>query len=90
MFALECTKELLKVKSLALSRVAICWHDIPSHGQLYVAMSRVKRVSDLFFYGANVNDLEECLWLCLNCDAIEMVGKEMEIVCVRSLQSTFR
>ena len=89
MFALECTEELLKVKSLALSRVAICWHDIPSHGQLYVAMSRVKRVSD-FFYGVNVNDLEECLRLCFNCDAIEMIGKEMEVVCVSSLQSTFR
>jgi len=70
-------QDFVKVQSLTLSRAAICWDDMPSHGQLYVAMSRVKRASDLFFYGVNVDDLEECLRLYLNCDAIEMVRKEV-------------
>lgn len=39
-----------KVQSLMLPRVAICFNDIPSHGELYVAMSRVRHVDELCFF----------------------------------------
>lgn len=67
------------MQSLTLARVAICWYDMPSHGQLYVAMSRVKKASDLFFYGVDANNVNECLRLYLNCDAIEIVRNEIAI-----------
>ncbi|GAN11543.1 hypothetical protein MAM1_0673d11109 [Mucor ambiguus] len=38
-----------KVQSLTLPRVAICFDDMPSHGELFVAMSLVRRGDELYF-----------------------------------------
>lgn len=62
-----------KIQSLTLPRVAICFDDMPSHGQLYVAMSRVRHADQLCFFGVDANDVEERFQLFLNCDAIELM-----------------
>lgn len=36
-----------KVQTLTLPRVAICFDDIPSHDELYVAISRARRADEL-------------------------------------------
>ena len=43
-----------KVQSAILDCVGIHLDNMLSHGQLYVAMSRVRRVEDLYFFGAEV------------------------------------
>lgn len=62
-----------KVRSLTLSKVAIFFSDMPSsHGQLYVAMSRVQRAEDLYFFGVNPVDKDRRFRLHINCDAIQV------------------
>jgi hypothetical protein len=43
-----------KVQSLTLEAAAIHFSDFHSHGLLYVAMSRVKRKENLYFFGFNM------------------------------------
>lgn len=43
-----------------------------SHGQLYVAMSRVQRAEDLYFFGVNPGDKDRRFKLQINCDAIQV------------------
>lgn len=63
------------VQSLKLPRAAICFDDMPFHGELYVAMSRVRHGDELCFFGVNARDVEEHFQLYLNCDAIEIMEK---------------
>ncbi|CEP09984.1 hypothetical protein, partial, partial [Parasitella parasitica] len=43
-----------KAQSATIDCVGIYLDNMLTHGQLYVAMSRVKRASDLFFFGASL------------------------------------
>lgn len=43
-----------KAQSLTIDSIAIHLDNMLSHGQLYVAMSRVRRSEDLFFFGSEV------------------------------------
>lgn len=43
-----------KAQSATIDCVAIHLENMPDHGQLYVAMSRVRRAEDLFFFGVNL------------------------------------
>ncbi|CEP08961.1 hypothetical protein, partial, partial [Parasitella parasitica] len=43
-----------KAQSITIDAVAIHLDDMPSHGQLYVAMSRVRRAGDLYFFGTDI------------------------------------
>ena len=61
------------MQSLTLSKVAIFFDDMPSHGQLYVAMSCVRRAEDLYFFGVNADDIVHRFRLHINCDAIEII-----------------
>ncbi|GAN11745.1 hypothetical protein MAM1_0880d11330 [Mucor ambiguus] len=63
------------VQSLTLPRVLICFDDMPSHGELYIAMSRIRRGDELCFFGVNAGDVEERFQSYLNCDAIEIMEK---------------
>lgn len=44
---------ILKSQSATIDCVGIYLDSMPSHGQLYVAMSRVRKAEDLYFFGAD-------------------------------------
>lgn len=48
-----------KVQNLSLPRATICFDDLPSHGELNVPMSRVRRAGELCFFGVNAGDVKE-------------------------------
>lgn len=62
-----------KAQGLTLPIVAIYFDNMPSHSELYVAMSRVRRADKLYFFGVDAGDVEERFQLYLNGDAIEIM-----------------
>lgn len=64
-----------KVQSLTLPRVAINFGNFPYHGQLYVAMSRVRSADDIFFTAIERGNVERLFQLYANCDAIQIINE---------------
>lgn len=69
--AAACT--IHRVQSLTLPKVAIFFTDMETHGQLYVALSRVKSARDIYFFGINANDVTRRARVLVNADAIEII-----------------
>ncbi|CAO0795127.1 unnamed protein product [Mucor circinelloides] len=63
----------VEAQGLTLPIVAIYFDNMPSHSELYVAMSRVRRADKLYFFGVDAGDVEERFQLYLNGDAIEIM-----------------
>lgn len=61
-----------KAQSLTIDAVAIHLDNMLSHGQMYVAMSRVRKTEDLFFFGSEL-PLAIKRKFGLNLDAIDIV-----------------
>ncbi|OBZ80362.1 ATP-dependent DNA helicase PIF1 [Choanephora cucurbitarum] len=61
-----------KAQRVTIDSVAIYFDDIISHGQLYVAMSRVRKSENLFFFGSELPLRIERKYG-LNFDAIDIV-----------------
>jgi ATP-dependent exoDNAse (exonuclease V) alpha subunit len=71
--ALSYASTIHKVQSLTIPSVAIFFSDMTCHGQLYVAMSRVKNPTDLYFFGITPPFNERGLQCKVNCDAVEII-----------------
>lgn len=69
---LSCASTIHKVQRLTLSFVPIFFSDMISHGQLYVALSRVRKGEDIYIFGINAGDLERRFRMLVNCDDIEL------------------
>lgn len=67
-----------KAQSATIDRVAIYLDNMPTHGQLHVAMSRVRKAENLFFFGADL-PLSIKRKFGVDCDAIEIVRKKSKI-----------
>lgn len=68
-----------KSQSATIDCVGIHLDDMLTHGQLYVAMSRVRKMEDLYFFGA---DLPICIKRRYGCeaDAVEIIRKRRKPV----------
>lgn len=67
-----------KSQSATIDCVGIHLDNMLTHGQLYVAMSRVRKAEDLYFFGADI-PLSIKRKYGANCDAVEIIRKK---VCV--------
>lgn len=61
-----------KAQSITIDAVAIHLDDMPSHGQMYVAMSRVRKADDLYFFGTDL-PVRIKRKFGVNLDAIDMI-----------------
>ncbi|KAG1034822.1 hypothetical protein G6F43_013342 [Rhizopus delemar] len=67
-----------KAQSATIDRVAIHLDHMLTHGQLYVAMSRVRKAENLYFFGADL-PLTIKRKYGVDCDAMEMIRKKARI-----------
>ena len=61
-----------KAQSITIESVAIHLDHMPSHGQMYVAMSRVRKADDLYFFGTDM-PVRIKKKFDINLDAIDMI-----------------
>ncbi|CAO3615713.1 unnamed protein product [Mucor fragilis] len=69
-----------KVQSLTLEKVGIFFSDMPSHGELYVAMSCVRFLEDFYLLGIDANALQRRFRMHVNCDALQIIDNLEEPV----------
>ena len=72
--AFACT--IHKVQSLTLPAVALFFSNMPAHGELYVALSRVRHPEDIYIFGINKNDKDRRFSTMINWDAINIIKRK--------------